>query len=152
MATRFSEEWLADMRRKGLGINDKFGKPAAPAPEKKQRASKFGNVKVDDPEGGKKFDSTSEGKHAAVFRKELREGKILTYSRQVEFWLPSMDAKYTADHGWHDLDGNYHVGDSKGVETADFKLRWKAVKKLHPGFRFHLIKGKFKGSETLSDD
>lgn len=148
---RFSEEWLRGLKDKGLKTNDKFVKPtSAPVEDKPKRNGKFNAIKVEDPEGGKIIDSKIEAAHVAVFRREMREGKIFCYSRQVEFWLPSMDAKYIADHGWFDPSGQYHVADSKGMQTADFKLKWKAVQKQHPEIRFHLLtEKKFKGVETL---
>jgi hypothetical protein len=150
---KFTQEWLDNLRTKGFSYQDKFSnkvdvqiKDSKPA----KRNGKYNAIKVEDPETGTMIDSKIEAAHVAVFRKELKEGIIQTYSRQVEFYILSIGCKYIADHGWFDSDWVYHVADSKGMQTPEFKLKWKAVQLQYPNIKFHLITDKkFKGTATL---
>lgn len=103
--------------------------------ETRKSGNKFNAQPQADPETGKRVDSKQELKHRQRFRLMLKAGEILSYAWQPEFMLEA-GVKYRADHLIVHLDGSIEVYDTKGVETADFKIKWKQVQKRYPKIRF----------------
>jgi len=97
--------------------------PAA-KPTRAPKRGKFGNIKTSDPEGGKAYDSRLEAKHGAEYQAMLERGEIRKLERQKVFTLHA-GIKYIADFLITHLDGSLEAVDSKGMETAIFKLKKK---------------------------
>jgi hypothetical protein len=120
---------------------DAMNKPVAlPAPKvsskktttpKKEKRGKFGNIKVTDPDGGKKFDSKLEAKHGKEYAQMFKDGKIAALARQIPFNIGA-GVKYIPDFLIVHLDGSLEAVDSKGIETSEFKIKAKFFREKYP--------------------
>lgn len=97
------------------------------------------------------FDSKLEADRYVRLRTLLFAGEIHNLQLQPEFqiekgWLdPKTGEKhrsrfYRADFRYIDIRTNrWIVEDTKGVETADFKLKWELVQSQYPEFLFRKV-------------
>jgi hypothetical protein len=100
--------------------------------------SKYKNIKTTI--GGEKFDSKREALRHIVLKDMEKHGEISGLKRQPRFVLGVNGQKiceYIGD--WAYLEGNqYVVEDSKGVQTRDFKIKFKLAKALFPDICWRL--------------
>jgi hypothetical protein len=98
----------------------------------KNSRAKYGNVKTTI--GGEKFDSKREALRHLALKDMEKHGEIARLQRQPRFVLGVNGHKiceYIGD--WEYRHGDlYVVEDSKGVQTAEFKIKWKLAKALFP--------------------
>lgn len=160
---RYSAEWLRNqnINKKGRVVLDS----PAPKPDKKgmvtvhkdalvsslgngrkgpakaPKRGKFGNHKTPDPKGGKMYDSKLEAKHGAEYQAMLAAGQIADLKRQHTFTLYA-GIKYICDFLITHLDGSLEAVDSKGVETAEFRLKKKLFLKDYPHIKLTVRKAK----------
>lgn len=153
---RFTE---ADIARFNV-VGGVGGKAAKPAPKK----NKFGNTEVPDPETGSVIKSIQEAKDRAMFRRMLLSGEIALYAPQPEVIASPVDpenppshseaVKHTPDHlVIRFVDGQpvIEIYETKGLETPDFKIKWKLVTAKFPQFKWtKLFGGKEKPSKSQS--
>lgn len=103
--------------------------------------TKYGNTKLDTPSG--KFDSRLEYQHYLDLQLLQRAGKITRLNRQVRIKLgksPQCKVHYVADFVFYDFTlEKWVVADTKGFETADFKLKLKWLLDSYSNFVFQLI-------------
>lgn len=71
---------------------------------------------------GIRFQSQKEGQHYAKLLLLEKHGHISQLKLQVPF-VVSGKKRYIADFTYFDANGDFHVVDVKGVETAIFKLK-----------------------------
>lgn len=122
----------ADLSAKGLKIIGGTAQP--PAPAKAAKKNKFGAIKTPDPETGTMIDSKQEAKDRAMFRRMLKDGEIAIYAQQPEV-IAADGIKYRGDHLVIRLINGcpqIEIADSKGMQTPEFKLKWKLVLKKFP--------------------
>ena len=115
--------------------------PRKESPAKAPKRGKFGNHKTPDPKGGKMYDSKLEAKHGAEYESMLAAGKIAKLERQHPFTLYA-GIKYICDFLITHLDGSLEAVDSKGVETAEFRLKKKLFLKDFPHIKLTVRKAK----------
>lgn len=128
---RFTEADLVGKKIVG-GVGHKAA--AKPAPKK----NKFGAIKVPDPETGRLIDSKQEAKDRAKYRVMLRNGEIALYAPQPEV-VAATGIVYRGDHlviRMVDGAAEIEIADSKGMETPEFKLKWKLVTEKFPQFKW----------------
>jgi len=116
---------------------------------KKQSSQKEANSGISkaDPEGGKAYDSRLEAKHGAEYQAMLERGEIRKLERQKVFTLHA-GIKYIADFLITHLDGSLEAVDSKGMETAIFKLKKKLFFVDFPGVKLTIRKAAKAGKRT----
>lgn len=119
----------------------------SPQKTAKPKRGKFGNIKTSDPEGGKAYDSRLEAKHGAEYQAMLERGEIRKLERQKVFTLHA-GIKYIADFLITHLDGSLEAVDSKGMETAIFKLKKKLFLVDFPTVRLTIRKATKAGKRT----
>lgn len=119
----------------------------SPQKTAKPKRGKFGNIKTSDPEGGKAYDSRLEAKHGAEYQAMLERGEIRKLERQRVFTLHA-GIKYIADFLITHLDGSLEAVDSKGMETAIFKLKKKLFLVDFPAVKLTVRKSKPAGKKT----
>ena len=127
-----------------------FASPApkvSPQKTAKPKRGKFGNIKTSDPEGGKAYDSRLEAKHGAEYQVMLERGEIRKLERQKVFTLHA-GIKYIADFLITHLDGSLEAVDSKGMETAIFKLKKKLFLVDFPAVKLTIRKAAKVGKRT----
>lgn len=127
-----------------------FASPApkvSPQKTAKPKRGKFGNIKTSDPEGGKAYDSRLEAKHGAEYQAMLERGEIRKLERQKVFTLHA-GIKYIADFLITHLDGSLEAVDSKGMETAIFKLKKKLFLVDFPAVKLTIRKAAKAGKRT----
>lgn len=81
-----------------------------------------------------RFDSTAEATRFDVLRQMERAGLITDLERQVRFPIVLAGqaiADYIADFVYRDAQGERHVEDTKGFDTATSRLKRKAVEAGH---------------------
>jgi hypothetical protein len=99
------------------------------------RRSKFGNRKT--MLDGMMFDSAAEAKDWSELKLRERAGEIKNLRRQVTFkceWNGVLVTTYRADFAFDEYrDGHWHpiVADTKGFETALFRLKSKIMLAAH---------------------
>ncbi len=111
------------------------------SPATATKRGKFGNHKTIDPKGGKMYDSKLEARHGAEYQNMLSAGQIAALERQHVFILYA-GIKYICDFLITHLDGSLEAVDSKGVETAEFRLKKKLFLKDYPHIKFTVRKAK----------
>lgn len=116
-------------------------KPAVNKPATATKRGKFGNKKTVDPKGGKMYDSKLEARHGAEYQGMLAAGKIADLKRQHVFILYA-GIKYICDFLITHLDGSLEAVDSKGVETAEFRIKKKLFLKDYPHIKLTVRKAK----------
>ena len=98
------------------------------------------------------FDSRLEGERYQQLMLLEKAGQISSLQLQVEFqvlkgWknpetgekIPSQ--KYIADFVYIDeMENKMVVEDTKGVETADFRLKWNLVRSQYPQYEFRKVR------------
>lgn len=80
---------------------------------------------------GLRFPSKLEARYYSQLKLRLLAHDIKYFLRQVPFDLPGK-IKYYCDFMVVELDGSIRYIDTKGVETATFKLKKKQVEALYP--------------------
>ncbi len=142
----YSAEWLRqqNINKKGRVVLDSpapkvSAKPKANNPATAPKRGKFGNKKTADPKGGKMYDSKLEARHGAEYQNMLAAGKIAALERQHVFILYA-GIKYICDFLITHLDGSLEAVDSKGVETAEFRLKKKLFLKDYPHIKLTVRK------------
>ena len=112
--------------------------------------NKYGNAKLDTPSG--KFDSRLEYKHFLDLQMLQKAGKITRLNRQVRIKLGESEkckVHYIADFAYFDFSLNkWVIADTKGLPTAEFKVKMKWLLDSYSGFVFRLI---FKGKDELHE-
>lgn len=102
------------------------------------RMSKYGNVKTTI--GGEKFDSKREALRHLVLKDMEKHGEIQRLFRQPRFKLKvngKLICAYVGDWGYFQ-DKKAVVEDSKGVQTRDFRIKWKLCQALYPEIEWRL--------------
>lgn len=89
------------------------------------------------------FDSKKEADYYVGLKMLLRAGEIKGFARQAEFIVIEGDdetapTKYKADFVVFHKDGQAEVIDVKGIETAEFKLKMKALREKMPKLKVNL--------------
>jgi hypothetical protein len=98
--------------------------------------SKYGNVRTKI--GGEVFDSKREALRHLVLKDMEKHGEIFWLARQPRFQLKVNGKKictYVGDWEYwkRNKAGNYRiVEDSKGVQTRDFRIKFKLAQALYP--------------------
>ena len=121
----------------------------SPQKTAKPKRGKFGNIKTSDPEGGKAYDSRLEAKHGAEYQAMLERGEIRKLERQKVFTLHA-GIKYIADFLITHLDGSLEAVDSKGMETAIFKLKKKLFLVDFPAVKLTIRKAPKAGKNEVA--
>ena len=103
---------------------------------------KFGAVRTE--RAGLKFDSKAEADYHDVLQLALRTEELVGLMRQPVFYLPG-GTRYVADFLCFWSDGRVDTRDVKGVETAEFKVKWREVQAAYPFMTFVLVKRLGKG-------
>lgn len=107
------------------------------------KRSKYGNVKTTI--GGEKFDSKREALRHLVLKDMEKHGEIRGLQRQPRFKLKvngALICTYVGD--WKYIDPRLRlfkrevVEDSKGVQTRDFRIKWKLCQALYPEIEWRL--------------
>lgn len=108
------------------------------------KRSKYKNVKTTI--GGEKFDSKREALRHIVLKDMEKHGEIFNVKRQPRYSLIVNDVKictYVGD--WRYFvkargfpSGMEVVEDSKGVQTRDFRIKWKLCQALYPEIEWRL--------------
>lgn len=94
--------------------------------------SKYGNVKTTI--GGEKFDSKREALRHIVLKDMEKHGDIKRLLRQPRFRVNvngKLICTYVGDWAYVE-NGRTVVEDSKGVQTRDFRIKWKLCQALYP--------------------
>lgn len=102
--------------------------------------NKYGNKRYETSVG--KFDSKLEMSHFAVLALKEKGGLISDLRRQVKIVLSEKGrCSYIADFVFYDNERKVLVvADSKGFETAEFKVKLKWLLDKYCGFEFILLK------------
>ena len=107
---------------------------------KRKRWSKYGAIKTE--VDGIVVDSRLEAEHYGYLKIQQIAGEIAGLELQKEFNLVVNDyliGVYIADYFYRDLkDGRWVVSDAKGVETPEFKLKFKLCKALYPLYIYEI--------------
>jgi hypothetical protein len=98
---------------------------------------KFGAVRTE--RAGLKFDSKAEADYHDLLQVAVRAGDLVGLMRQPVFYLPG-GTRYIADFLCSWGDGRVDARDVKGVETAEFKVKWREVQVAYPFMTFVMIK------------
>lgn len=110
---------------------------------------KYGNKSI--VVNGIKFQSKLESDRYQQLMLLAQAGEICDLSLQFEFQIihgcinPETGEKqkssyYVADFVYLDCRNHKWIAeDTKGVETKDFKLKWKIVKSMYPGYTFRKL-------------
>lgn len=100
-----------------------------------KRANKYGNtvVHVD----GIRFDSKREARYYERLKLRVLAGEVSYFLRQVPIHLPG-GTKLVIDFQEHHADGSVHYVDTKGRETAAFRIKQREVHHHYP-FRIELV-------------
>ena len=80
---------------------------------------------------GIRFDSAKEGRYYGELKLRQRAGEVLCFLRQVPIHLPGQ-TRLVIDFLEFHTDGSVHFVDTKGVQTAIFKLKKRQVEGLYP--------------------
>lgn len=120
---RWTEEKLKNYQsRKG-------GKRQETSPPPKKRSGKYNAKKV--VIDGIKFDSKKEGNYYEELKLRKAAGEVEYFLLQVPFHLPG-GVVYKCDFQEFLPDGSVRYVDTKGFETAEFKIKKKQVEALYP--------------------
>lgn len=100
-----------------------------------KRANKYGNtvVHVD----GIRFDSKREARYYERLKLRVLAGEVSYFLRQVPIHLPG-GTKLVVDFLEAHVDGSVHFVDTKGRETAAFRIKQREVHHHYP-FRIELV-------------
>lgn len=97
------------------------------------------------------FDSRLEAERYQQLMLLEQAGEITGLQLQVEFQIlkgwknPETGEKiksryYVADFVYHDrLSGHWIIEDTKGIETADFRLKWDYMKTEYPEYQYRKV-------------
>ena len=99
---------------------------------------KYGNVKTTI--AGETFDSKREALRHIVLKDMAKHGEIRNLKRQPRFPLKvngKLICTYVGDWSY-ETETTPIVEDSKGVQTAAFKIKWKLCKALYPEIEWRL--------------
>lgn len=99
--------------------------------------NKYNNKKVIS--DGIRFDSILEKNHFHTLLTRKKAGDIKGFLRQISLHLPA-GIIYRADFLVFENNGDICVDECKGVETNDFKIKWKQAKFCYPWIKFRLVK------------
>ena len=116
-------------------------RPGAPALSRKA-THKFGSVRTE--RAGVSFDSKAEADYHDVLQLALRAQQLVGLMRQPVFYLAG-GTRYVADFLCFWADGRVDTRDVKGVETAEFKVKWREVQVAYPFMTFVMVKRNGKG-------
>lgn len=97
--------------------------------KKSAPVSKYRNKKTE--VDGFTFDSKKEAEYYCHLKLLVKAGRVVTFLRQVPFHLPG-GIKYVADFMVFFTTGEIDVIDVKGVKTAEYKIKKKAVEHHYP--------------------
>jgi hypothetical protein len=95
------------------------------------------------------FDSKLESKYYLYLKDAKMKGLLNDFELQKEYILqPAFkkngksfrEIKYVADFLVYDLKGNVHIIDTKGLETAEFKIKRKLFEYVYPELSLQVIK------------
>lgn len=107
------------------------------APATAQVRHKFGAVRT--AYQGRNYASKAEAEYAAHLDLLQASGELLMYLEQVPFHLGA-GKRYVCDFLCFWADGRVDTRDVKGMETAEFKLKWALVQERYPLMAFIKIK------------
>lgn len=120
---RWTEEKLKNYQsRRG-------GKRQETPPPPKKRSGKYNAKKV--VVDGIRFDSKKEAKYYEELKLRKAAGEVEYFLLQVPFHLPG-GVVYKCDFQEFLSDGSVRYVDTKGFETAEFKIKKKQVEALYP--------------------
>lgn len=120
---RWSEEKLKNYQQR------KGGKRQEASPPPKKRSGKYNAKKV--VIDCIKFDSKKEAKYYEELKLRKAAGEVEYFLLQVPFHLPG-GVVYKCDFQEFLPDGSVRYVDTKGYETAEFKIKKKQVEALYP--------------------
>jgi len=89
------------------------------------------------------YDSMREAAYARELDLRIKAKDIITWSGQPKFPIVVNGKKictYIADFEVMNNNGTIAYIDVKGIETKDFKLKWKLVQALYPEMNFKIVK------------
>ena len=89
------------------------------------------------------YDSMREASYARELDLRVKAKDIITWSGQPKFPIVVNGQKictYICDFEVIKNDGTFEYIDVKGIETKDFKLKWKLAKALYPEMNFKIVK------------
>lgn len=104
--------------------------------------NKYHNVKTLTPRGS--FDSKKEALYEQELFLRLKAKDIFSYECQVRFPIAVKEkhiCDYIADFVVHTKTGTeiHEVKGSNAIQTSTFKLKFKLMKVLYPGFIFRIV-------------
>lgn len=85
------------------------------------------------------FDSKEEMERYLGLKWQKENGLIKDFKPQPSFDL-ILRVKYYADFEVIENDGSVHFEDVKGYETAEFKKKFRALKKQYPGLDIRILR------------
>ena len=98
---------------------------------------KFNAIRVE--YDGQKFSSKLEGDYFLYLTKLKSTGQVIQFLRQVPFHLPG-GVRYVVDFMELWADGNLIFTDTKGMETADFKMKKKLVEDIYRPIKINVVR------------
>jgi hypothetical protein len=87
---------------------------------------------------GTRYASKREAAYAAQLANEKRAGKILGWIEQVPIRLPG--TKYVVDFVVFDADGTVRFVEVKGMETATWRAKMRALAELYPWLEVEVVR------------
>lgn len=108
---------------------------------KKPKRSKYSAVKTIF--SGKTYDSKLEARYAQFIELMIKSGEAESVEPQHTLRLEvngELICKYIPDFMITFSDGHIEMWDAKGMETKDFKIKWKLAKVLYPQYKFEIKK------------
>ena len=88
---------------------------------------------------GIRFDSKREARYYDELLLRVQGGEIVTFLRQVPFYLPG-GTRYVCDFLEFHADGTVHFVDVKGIETPAFVKNKKQVEALYAPVEIEVVK------------
>ena len=87
---------------------------------------------------GIRFDSKKEAQYYRELKLRQRAGEIVGFLRQTPIHLPG-GTKLVIDFQEFHADGTVHFVDTKGVETAVFKVKLREAKAAYPWLEIEIV-------------
>lgn len=107
----------------------------------KPKISKYSAIKT--VYSGKTYDSKLEARYAQFIERMIKKGEAVSVEPQYTLRLEvngELICKYIPDFMITFTDGHIEMWDAKGMETKDFKIKWKLAKVLYPQYDFKIKK------------
>lgn len=98
---------------------------------------KYGAVKTEN--DGIVFASKAEARRYTILKILVASGEVIGFLRQVPVYLPG-GTRYVCDFQIFYADGRVVMEDVKGMETAEFKIKWREVQAAYPWMTFEIYR------------